>query len=157
MSAMPLRTFVYTFESASTLAVARRLAATGKISGVILQRPMGFSAKLALLGRRLKRYGVIRVGDEVLFQLFYRLFLKGADERLRRGLGLRETTKEMLAAAVDVFEVDSLNTFEGRTLVERLRPDLVVMMSREMVQTDVRRRKPPADLVREHYERMVEA
>src|SRR5207237_2540473 len=45
VSAMPLRTFVYTFESASTLAVARRLAATGKIPGVILQRPMGFSAK----------------------------------------------------------------------------------------------------------------
>ena len=134
---MPLRTFVYTFESPVTLAVASRLAASGKISGVILQRPMDFAATLTLLRRRLKRYGVIRVGDEVLFQLFYRLFLKGGDERLRRGLGLRETTKETLAASVDIFEVDSLNTSEGRALVERLRPDLVVMMSREMVRQDV--------------------
>jgi len=132
-----VRTFVYTFESPSTLAVAGRLAATGKISGVILQRPMDFAAKLALLRRRLKRYGAIRVGDEVLFQLFYRLFLKSGDERLRRGLEPRETTKEMLAAAVEVFEVESLNTAEGRALVERLRPDLVVMMSREMVRKEV--------------------
>jgi folate-dependent phosphoribosylglycinamide formyltransferase PurN len=132
-----VRTFVYTFESPVTLAVAGRLAATGKIAGLILQRPMKAAAKLALVRRRLKRYGVVRVGDELLFQLFYRLFLEGGDQRLRRRLDLRTVTKAELARAIDVFEVDSLNTAAGRALLERLRPDLVVMMSREMLATDV--------------------
>jgi folate-dependent phosphoribosylglycinamide formyltransferase PurN len=132
-----IRTFVYTFESAVTLAVAHRLAASGKIAGVILQRPMTAAGTLSLLRKRVRRYGVVRVGDEMLFQLVYRLFLKGGDDRLRRGLELRQTTKAELAAAVEVFEVDSLNTAEGRALVERLRPDLVVMMSREMLGKDV--------------------
>jgi methionyl-tRNA formyltransferase len=46
-------------------------------------------------------------------------------------------TKERLAARVEVFEVESLNGEAGLALLRRLRPDLVVMMSREMIRGEV--------------------
>lgn len=134
---MALRTFVYTFESPVTLAVARRLAGSGKISGVILQRPMTRTSKVAFLRRRLVRYGPFRVANELLFQLVYAAFLRRADDRLRRGLPLDGATKAALRSAVNVFEVDTLNDAGGRALLARLKPDLVVMMSREMLRADV--------------------
>lgn len=133
---MSLRTFVYTFESPVTLTVASRLVASGKIAGVILQRPMTSGAKVAFWQRRLFRYGPFRVANELLFQLVYAAFLKRADEKLRGTLSL-DGAKATLGSAVDVFEVDTLNRGEGRALLQRLKPDLVVMMSREMLRGDV--------------------
>jgi methionyl-tRNA formyltransferase len=135
--AMPPTTVVYTFESPVTLAVASRLVDTGRIAAVILQRPMDLRAKLALVRRRLKKYGAVRVADELLFQLFYRLFLQRGDERLRRQLDVEGASRTSLADRVQTFEVDSLNSAGGRALLERLRPDLVVMMSREMLSREV--------------------
>jgi hypothetical protein len=79
-----VKTVVYTFESTATLAAAQRLVDSGKVAAVILQRPMTFGAKLALLRRRLARFGIVRVLDEVLFQIYYRLFLSRGDDRLRK-------------------------------------------------------------------------
>ncbi len=58
-----MKTIVYTFESAGTLAMAKRLVDSGKVSAVVFQRPMSLGAKLALLRRRLSRHGVVRVAD----------------------------------------------------------------------------------------------
>jgi len=135
---LTLKTFVYTFESQATLAVAHRLVGTGKIAGVILQRPLTHADKLRLVRRRLARYGAPRVFNELLFHVYYSLFLKRSDDRLRRTLALPEATRDTLAAAVELFDVDSLNGPAGRALIDRLRPDLVVMMAREMVQPAVR-------------------
>jgi folate-dependent phosphoribosylglycinamide formyltransferase PurN len=133
-----LRTIVYTFESPVTLALAGRLVDSGRISAVILQRPMDLRAKLTFLRRRLARYGLLRVGDEILFQVFYAIFLKHADETLRRGhFHFDETaTKGALSRSVDVFDVDSLNTASGQEVLRRLQPDLVVMASREMIRPE---------------------
>ena len=133
-----MKTVVYTFESPATLAAASRLAASGKVSAVILQRPMTFGAKLALVRRRLSRFGLVRVVNELLFQIYYRVFLRSSDERLRRGLELDgATARHTLAGTVDVFEVDSLNSPESQALLKRLAPDLVVMASRELIRPDV--------------------
>ncbi len=133
-----MKTVVYTFESPATLAVAARLVESGKVSAVILQRPMDAGAKLALVRRRLSRHGVVRVANELLFQIYYRLFLQSADNALRARLHLNTTTtRETLAKAVEVFDVDSLNSPESRALLTRLAPDLVVMASRELIRPDV--------------------
>jgi folate-dependent phosphoribosylglycinamide formyltransferase PurN len=133
-----VKTVVYTFESPATLAVAKRLVDSGKVSAVILQRPMNTRAKLALLRRRVSRHGVFRVFDELLFQVYYRLFLRPADERLRRVLELSTSaTRRSLAEQVEVFEVDTLNSPESQALLQRLSPDLVVMASRELIRPDV--------------------
>jgi folate-dependent phosphoribosylglycinamide formyltransferase PurN len=135
---MGLRTIVYTFDSPATLAVTSRLVETGSITSVILQRPMDSRARLRLLRHRLRRYGPIRVADELLFQVLYRVFLKRSDDRLRRSFVPDvDRQKERLAAKAELVEVDSLNTVSGRALLERMRPDLVVMMSREMIGRDV--------------------
>jgi folate-dependent phosphoribosylglycinamide formyltransferase PurN len=133
-----VKTVVYTFESPAMLAVARRLVESGKISAVILQRPRNFGAKLALVRRRLPRHGIARVVDELLFQIYYRLFLQSGDNRLRHLLdpGV-STTRETLAKKVEVFEVDSINSPDSQALLKRLAPDLVVMASRELVRPDV--------------------
>jgi len=60
-----VKTIVYTFESPATLAVASRLVESGSISAVILQRPMTFAGKLALVFKRLSRHGLRRVVDEL--------------------------------------------------------------------------------------------
>jgi folate-dependent phosphoribosylglycinamide formyltransferase PurN len=133
-----VKTVVYTFESPATLAVAKRLVDSGKVSAVILQRPMTTRAKLALLRRRLSRHGFFRVVDELLFQIYYRLFLRGADERLRRLFQFDVAdARGTLAKSVDVFDVDSLNSSESQDLLRRLSPDLVVMASRELIRPDV--------------------
>jgi formyl transferase-like protein len=135
---LPLRTVVYTFESDITLAVASRLVDAGRIAAVVLQTPMSFGAKVRLLGRRFRRYGLPRVADELLFKLYYGLFIKPEDDRLRATLDYdRGVTKASLAGRVEIHEVESLNTPRGRELLERLGPDLVVMMSREMLRPDV--------------------
>jgi Formyl transferase len=129
-----LRVVLYTFESPVTLAIADRLIATGKLSAVILQRPMTWSDKVALLRRRLARYGLLRVIDEIAFKIFYTLFLKRADDRVRCTLVFdRGINKERLARQIDLHDVDSLNSANGRDLLRRLNPDLVIMMSREMI------------------------
>jgi len=133
-----VKTLVYTFESPATLAVANRLVESGKVSGVILQRPMTLGGKLALIRRRLARFGIARVADELLFQAYYRLFLRRADDRLRQLLGFTgSVTRDTLAGRVDVFDVASINSPEARRLLQRLAPDLVVMASRELVKSDV--------------------
>ena len=133
-----MKTIVYTFESPATLAVAGRLVDSGKISAVILQRPMTFGGKLALLRRRLARFGLARVVNELLFQLYYRLFLQSGDDALRRKLGFIGTvTRESLAARVNVVDVDSINGSESQALLGQLAPDLVVMASRELVRPEV--------------------
>ena len=133
-----MKTVVYTFESSATLAVAKRLVDSGKVSAVILQRPMNTSAKLALLRRRLSRHGLFRVVNELAFQIYYRIFLRGRDERLRRLLDLDAGhARGTLAGRVDVFDVDSLNSPESQALLRRLAPDLVVMASRELIRPDV--------------------
>ena len=133
-----MTTVVYTFESPATLAVAARLVESGRISAVILQRPMTFGARLALLRRRLSRHGPVRVIDELLFQAYYRLFLRSADQRLRTLLDLgASASRAALAEKVDVFDVDSINSAESQALVRRLAPDLVVMASRELIHPDV--------------------
>ena len=68
---------VYTFESPATLAVASRLVDSGK---VILQRPMTWRGRGVLVRRRLVRHVIIRVVNELLFQIYYRLFLQRGDE-----------------------------------------------------------------------------
>jgi folate-dependent phosphoribosylglycinamide formyltransferase PurN len=133
-----VKTVVYTFESPATLAVASRLVAGGKVSAVILQRPMTFAGKLSLVRRRLAKHGVVRVANELLFQIYYRLFLRSGDNRLRQILPLNNTmTRDALAATVEVFDVDSLNSAESKALLTRLAPDLVVMASRELIRPDV--------------------
>jgi methionyl-tRNA formyltransferase len=133
-----VKTVVYTFESPATLAVARRLVDSGKVSAVILQRPMNTRAKLALLRRRLSRHGLVRVLNELLFQVYYRIFLRAGDERVRRDLEIDATdTRGTLARTIDVFDVDSLNSPESQALLKRLAPDLVVMASRELIRPDV--------------------
>ena len=131
-----MKTLVYTFDSPATIAAAGRLVESGRIAAVILQRPMTFGGKLALLKRRLSKHGLVRVIDELLFQIYYRLFLRGRDNRLRQLLEMH-TSRETLAAQVEVFDVDSLNSAEGQQLLKRLAPDLVVMASRELVRPDV--------------------
>lgn len=129
-----LKVVLYTFESPVTLAIADRLIATGKLSAVILQTPMTWRDKAAFLRRRLSRYGLLRVADEILFKIFYTLFLKRADDRVRRTLAFdRGVTKERLERQIEVHEVASLNGVGGRDLLRRLQPDLVIMMSREMI------------------------
>ena len=133
-----MKTVVYTFDSPATLAAASRLVASGKISAVILQRPMTFGARLSLLRRRMSKHGLFRVVNELLFQIYYRLFLRRGDDRLRRLLELNSSgARDALAQRVDVFDVDSLNSPGGHALLERLAPDLVVMASREMIRPDV--------------------
>jgi len=133
-----VKTIVYTFESPATLAAAQRLVDSGKVAAVILQRPMTFGAKLALLRRRLARFGTVRVLDEVLFQIYYRLFLSRGDDRLRKLLDRNtSSTRGTLAAKVEVFDVDSLNSSESQALLKRLSPDLVVMASRELIRPNV--------------------
>jgi methionyl-tRNA formyltransferase len=133
-----VKTVVYTFESAATLAVASRLADSGKISAVVLQRPMTSGGKLALLRRRVARFGLARVVNEVLFQIYYRLFLQSGDDRLRRELGFDgAVTRDLLSRRVEVFDVESINSPESQALLKRLAPDLVVMASRELVRPDV--------------------
>ena len=133
-----MKTVVYTFDSPATLAVAGRLVASGKVSAVILQRPTAFSGKLALVRRRLARHGVLRVANELLFQAFYKFFLKSADDRWRAHRRFDAAgTREALAKRVEVFDVDSLNSPESQTLLKRLAPDLVVMASRELIRPDV--------------------
>jgi len=133
-----VKTIVYTFESPATLAVATRLVGSGKVSAVILQRPMTTRAKLALLRRRLARHGFFRVVDELLFQAYYRIFLRRSDDRLRKLLEFDATdARGALAKRVDVFDVDSLNSPESQELLRRLAPDLVVMASRELIRPDV--------------------
>ena len=135
---MAVKTVVYTFESPATVALASRLAATGRISAVILQRPMTTRAKLALLRRRMSRFGAARVADELLFQIYYRLFLQRADNRLRQQLGINGShTRATLARGVEVVDVDSINAPESQALLARLSPDLVVMASRELIRPDV--------------------
>ncbi len=131
-----MKTVVYTFDSPATLAVAARLVAGGRISAVILQRPMTLGDRLALLRRRIGRRGLFRVIDELLFQIYYRLFLRSADDRLRRTLDFNGS-REALAKQVDVFDVDSLNSPSSRALLSRIAPDLVVMASRELIRPDV--------------------
>lgn len=129
-----LKVVLYTFDSPVTLAIASRLIASGKLSAVILQTPMTWRDKVAFLRRRLSRYGLFRAADEILFKIFYTLFLKRADDRVRRTLAFeRGVTKERLEHQVDVHEVASLNGAAGRDLLRRLQPDLVIMMSREMI------------------------
>jgi hypothetical protein len=131
-----VKTVVYTFESPATLALASRLVDSGKVSAVILQRPMDLRARL--IRRRLSRYGLPRVANELAFQMYYRLFLRSGDERLRRDLHLGgPITPEALAKRTDVFLVDSINSSESQSLLERLSPDLVVMASRELIRPGV--------------------
>jgi hypothetical protein len=132
-----MKTVFYTFESPATLAVAARLVDSGKVSAVILQRPMDTGGKLALVRRRLSRHGVLRVANELLFQIYYRLFLQSGDAALRERLQLTTTTREALAKTVEVYDVDSLNSLESQALLKRLAPDLVVMASRELIRPDV--------------------
>jgi len=133
-----VKTVVYTFESPATLTLAEKLVASGRISAVILQRPRTFGAKIALVFKRLSRHGFRRVVDELLFQLYYRLFLRRGDNRLRRLLELHTSaTRESLAARVEVYDVDSINSPVSQALLERLAPDLVVMASRELIRPDV--------------------
>jgi folate-dependent phosphoribosylglycinamide formyltransferase PurN len=133
-----VKTVVYTFESPATLAVAKRLVDSGKVSAVILQRPMSTRAKLSLLRRRMSRHGLFRVVDELLFQIYYRIFLRSGDERLRRRLDFDgAAARQTLARTVEVFDVDSLNSPESQALLTRLAPDLVVMASRELIRPDV--------------------
>jgi folate-dependent phosphoribosylglycinamide formyltransferase PurN len=133
-----VKAVVYTFESPATLAAASRLVASGKISAVILQRPMTLSGKLALLRRRLSRHGFARVVNELLFQIYYRLFLQRADNRLRQMLEIDTAgARDALAANVEIFDVDSINSGESQALLARLAPDLVVMASRELIRPDV--------------------
>ncbi len=99
---------------------------------------MDTSAKLALVRRRLARHGILRVTNELLFQIYYRLFLQRGDNALRERLQLNTAaTRETLAKTVDVFDVDSLNSPESQALLTRLAPDLVVMASRELIRPDV--------------------
>lgn len=133
-----MKTVVYTFESPATLAAAARLVASGKISAVILQRPMTFGGKLALLRRRVTKHGLFRVVNELLFQLYYRLFLQRGDNRIREQLDLNASgSREGLARRVEVHDVSSLNSSESQQLLRRLEPDLVVMASRELIRPEV--------------------
>src|SRR6185436_18408827 len=122
----------------TTNAAIRAFGIGGRIPAVILQRPMTFGDKLALLRRRLARFGLARVVNELLFQVYYRLFLRSGDDQLRATLGLNGTvTRESLAKTIEVFDVDSINAPASQALLARLAPDLVVMASRELVRPDV--------------------
>ena len=80
----------------------------------------------------------MRVVDELLFQVYYRLFLRAGDQRLLRLFELSApATRSGLAERVEVIDVDSLNAPEGQAVLKRLAPDLVVMASRELIRPDV--------------------
>jgi folate-dependent phosphoribosylglycinamide formyltransferase PurN len=132
-------TVVYTFDSPATLTLAMRLVESGKVSAVIVQRPMTLRGKLALLRRRLARHGLPRVLNELSFQIYYRLFLQRGDQRLRHLLELDglAAIRAALVGKADVVDVDSLNSAEGQAVLRRLSPDLVVMSSRELIRADV--------------------
>lgn len=132
-----MRICFYTFHSQATAYVANRLIATGKLAAVIVQRPMPLREKGRLLLRRVRRYGPVKVADEVLFITYDRLVLRRADQRLRRAYFPPEFFEPLRAGVVPVHEVDSLNSAGGRAVLRALQPDLVLMESRELIDREV--------------------
>lgn len=134
-----MRICFYTFKSRVTMYVANRLISSGELSAIILQTPMTVRDKIAFLTRRLRRYGVFRMADEILFKVYCMLFLKKADERLRAAAFPKEffDATTITNTQVPLYEVDSINSDKGKALLNRLRPDIVVMASRELIDKDV--------------------
>lgn len=128
----------YTFRSAVTLHVAQRLIDSGKLSAVILQRPLSAAGRARWLARRVRRYGITKVADEVVFHVYYRCFLHRGDARVRAAYFQKAISPTMtLRGGVPVYDVASLNSQDGKTLLQRLRPDLVIMESRELIDQEV--------------------
>jgi len=124
----------YTFTSPVTIYIANQLMDSGKLSAVILQRPRSPVGTLAFLAGRVRRYGVLKVLDELAFHVYYRVFLKRSDERLRASYFPKEVCRSTIQRGrVPVYEVDSLNSEQGKTLLKQLQPDLVIMESRELI------------------------
>ncbi len=132
-----MRICFYTFQSPVTRYVARLLMASGRLSAVILQSPMTASGKVRLLARRAHRYGLAKAIDELCFSVYHRLFVQGADERLRRAVFPRGFSAPLAAGGVPVYEVASLNSDDGKGLLRRLEPDVVLMESRELLDREV--------------------
>jgi hypothetical protein len=106
-----VKTVVYTFESPATLAVAGRLAESGRISAVILQRPMTFGGKLALLRRRLR---LARASSTNCSSRYYRLFLRAATTNPRNARPQRHGHARVAGAESRGLDVDSINAWRRR-------------------------------------------
>lgn len=134
-----MKTLIYTFETPVTLTVASRLVDRGLVDAVIIQTPMTANDKIRFVLRRLRRYGLAKVVDEVLFKIVHTLFLRRGDEKLRQEHVRLDSAATMtaLSARVPVHEVASINDEEGQALLRKLAPDLVVMASREMIRPSV--------------------
>jgi len=119
--------------------VASRLIESGKLSAVILQSPVRLLDHVRWLARRVRRHGVIQVADELVFKIYYTLFLRRADARCRTvhlptkigDSSLRGNTQ------TPVYEVDSINSERGKAVLTSLKPDLVIMQARELIAKDI--------------------
>jgi len=133
-----MKVLIYTFEAPVTLYVAKQLIDKGGISGVILQKPMTRRDKIRLIKRRVKSYGLRKVLDEMGFKVYYNVFLQKKDELARRVFFPEEFFDTKLNGKnVEVYKIDSINSDEGKKLLRQLKPDLIIMESREMIDRDV--------------------
>ncbi|UCB56884.1 MAG: hypothetical protein JSV30_06735 [Candidatus Omnitrophota bacterium] len=110
-----------------------------KIDALILQNSLTFRDRVGFLKHRLKKYGMLRLCDELMFQFYYRIFLKKWDAELAK----KYFPQEYLEGAIDidksipVFKVDTINCARAKSLLQKLGPDIVFMQSREMIDEDI--------------------
>ena len=135
-----LKIFIYTFENPAAIYVAKALAKSGKITALIVQNPLSLSGKLRLLSARIRQYGIWKVADEIMFKIYYAIFLASADARLRKECFPKDFfDMRMDDQNIRVYRIDSINSGAGKKLMATLRPDVVIMESREMIDEDVLR------------------
>jgi len=94
--------------------------------------------KISFLLWRIRKYGILKVANELLFRVYYDFFLRNGDESLRKSFFPKDFfNPEIMAKDVPVYEVDSINSPKGKELLKQLEPDLILMESREMIARDV--------------------
>jgi len=115
----------------------RWLASFSELVGsIVLQESQG--RKWKRLRREVKRVGVVRFADVVAFRVFYRLRLRGGDDRWE-GQFVHELGNRFDPSAGDVpvLRTDSPNSDEAVEFIQRLAPDMMFARCKTLLSPQV--------------------
>ncbi|TWO33978.1 formyl transferase [Seonamhaeicola sediminis] len=105
-----------------------------KILRVIIEKPV---PKISLIKRRIRRLGVLKVVDQLLFQVIVVKVLRILSKRRRKAIKVQNNLKDSISNSNIFTEVESVNNISTIQLIKDLNPDVIIVNGTRIISKKV--------------------
>ncbi len=122
----PASILIFTCRGARHHALINTLARSHKVQGIVFENQVRL--RIRLLGRRLRKLGILTVLNQLLFKVLDAMFLQVNEScKAATMLGQDALFDRARFPSASILDTHSINSAEVVSLVQQLKPDLVVV------------------------------